>query len=121
MSEAVTWTLAIPGWHPAPINQLLKGRWTASKLKDRDRQMIGTAVLAGGIPRATGQRRVRLLVVWPAGQRSVDKDALYKSLLDALVHSGALKNDSAAWCEPERPRYARGEELITFITLEDLW
>ena len=115
------WTLEIPGWQPTPLNRLIGYHWaTRSKRKVHDAEIVGRAVKVYGIPPATTKRRVSLLVVLPKGKRATDPDSLWKSLLDSLVHAGALKNDSPAWVELAPVRWARGEALETFITLEDM-
>jgi hypothetical protein len=119
--RASCWTLEIPGWMPTPLNKLLHCHWgTASKLKDNDLRVISDALTVYGVPEARAKRSVRLLVVLPKGKRAVDPDALHKSLNDALVRCKALVNDSSRWVQIEQPRFARGEELTTFLTLEDV-
>lgn len=120
------YTLEIPGWHPATYNQLHSGRSWGKKhrLKSEDRETIGRAVLAYGVPPATGKRRVRLLLVLAKGQRACDPDAFFKSLLDGLKECGALRSDGPHWVELTTPRYLRvmdeSEDKAAFITLEDL-
>lgn len=114
------WTLEIPGWAPCRLNQLL-GHWgTASRLKAKDRETIGTACKVYQVPPATGKRLVYLHLVFPKGMRAGDPDSYQKSVHDALVHAGALKNDSHLWCDFRPPTFSRGEEKRTFITLQDL-
>lgn len=115
------WTLCIPGWHPCPLNKLLASHWgKAARLKDRDKSIIANAVRAYSIPPADTKRRVELTVIYPKGQRMHDKDAFDKSLHDALVVSGAIKNDSPAWLEAAEPVYARGNSLCSFITIQEI-
>ena len=40
--------------------------------------------------------------------------------MKALVHSGALFNDSCYWVDYDKPRYARGDVKTTFITLQEM-
>lgn len=116
------WTLYLPGWIPAPLNQLLGNHHKAARLKAHDREIIGRACVAYGVKAAiggcAGRRRVSMLVVWPPGKRAVDPDALFKSTLDALVHAGALWDDSANYVKFDQPLYARGEQAATYITIE---
>lgn len=118
---ATCWTLEIPGWMPCPLNTLIGCHWgTASKRKAKDVSVISDALTLYGVPEARVKRSVRLLVVLPKGKRATDPDSLFKSLCDALVRCKALVNDSSRWVEIEQPRFARGEELTTFLTLEDM-
>jgi Holliday junction resolvase RusA-like endonuclease len=114
-------TLMIPGWMPVPLNKMLGHHWgTATKHKRADRLVVKAAVLAYHVPRAEVRRRVTVLVVLPKGKRAPDPDALYKSLLDAMVEAGALVNDSYRWVVADPVEFARGDKLTTFVTLEDV-
>lgn len=114
-----SWTLRIPGWRPTPLNRLL-GHWAkGARRKKADAEMIVFAVMMGGIPAATEKRTVRLHVVWGPGQRKTDKDSFAKSLLDALQLAGAIRGDSERWVSFPEPTYSRGDELVTFITIEE--
>lgn len=115
------WTMDIPSWSPTPLNKLINSHWgTATKLKAMDKDVIARSKMVGGIPDATCKRRVELLIVHPPGKRFPDPDAFHKSLGDALVHCGLLRNDSHLWVELTQPEFARGESLRTVITLTDL-
>lgn len=115
------WTMHIPGWRPASVNQLLQRHWAlAAKLKKNDQEVVSRAVMAYGVPRASGKRKVSILILIPKGLRTKDPDAYYKSLLDALVRSGALRDDTRNYVEISQPRFGKGEILETFITLEDV-
>lgn len=117
---ASTWTLWIPGWHPTPLNKLMHGHWSiGAKRKKADAQQVATAVRAYGVPPAICSRRLEVLIVLGKGQRACDPDAYLKSLLDALVLAGALKNDNRTWVEWFPPRFARGEIAATYITLSE--
>ena len=113
------WTLDIPGWHPAPLNTLLGHKMKAHRLKSHDREIIGKAVLAYAVPPAEVKRHVNLTLIYPPAQRAVDPDASYKSLLDALVAFGALKNDSHQWVSYDLPVVLRGPVKRAIITLQD--
>lgn len=114
-----TWTLNIPGWHPTPLNKLL-GHWAkAGRLKSHDKEIIGKAVMAGGIPEAFAKRKIELLIIHPPGKRFCDPDAYSKSLLDALTANKVLFNDSHQWVEMDRPEFARGKVLRTVITITE--
>lgn len=99
--------LWLPSWTPWSLNKLL-GHWAERmRRKKRDKEIIQNAVVLHGTPQATRKRKVEVLVVLAKGRKRRDGDNLHKSLLDALVHAGALVNDSNDWCVAERPTYAR--------------
>lgn len=113
----------IPGWLPCSLNKLLGSHWAkAGRMKAADREQIAAAVKVYGIPVAQCKRRIDVTYILPPGKRASDPDSQYKSLLDALVHAGALRNDSHVWAEPRTPRVARGpaEAAGTLVLLEDL-
>lgn len=114
------WTIAVPGWMPTPLNQLMGHFGKRHARKSKDKQTLGVPLLLYGIPEAAGKRRVSLLVVLPKGNRAVDPDALWKSLLDALQHHGVLATDSRHGVELGPVQFARGEELCTYVTIEEV-
>lgn len=117
--QTMIYVLEIPGWLPAPLNQLL-GHWAkAHRLKVKDREMIGKAWLAHGYPKATGLRTVHLYLIGGKNNRARDDDSSWKSTLDALVQCGALVDDSPAYARTGLVRHAKAEQPATFITLED--
>lgn len=113
------WTLDIPGWHPAPLNSLLGHKMKAHRLKSKDRDIIGKAVLAYAVLPADCRRHVHLTLIYPPGDRAVDPDASWKSLFDSLVATGALKNDSHQWVSYDQPTILRGPVKRAIITLQD--
>jgi len=119
LTTQTRWTFCVPDWMPTPLNKLLGSHWgTASKRKKGDRELV--EFYGRGIPAATRKRRVSLLIVLPPKKRACDPDAMNKSLWDALVASGLLKNDSHLWVEQGPIEFARGKSLTTFVTLEDV-
>jgi Holliday junction resolvase RusA-like endonuclease len=70
------------------------------------------------IPAARTKLRLSVLIVLPPRRRAVDPDSVTKSLADALVHAGALRNDSHLWVEHGPVQFARGGRLTTYVTLE---
>ena len=64
-----TWTLRLPGFHPTLLNTVRSRHWSAEhRAKKKDAQVYGTLALVQGIPRATGRRRVHILVSgWERG------------------------------------------------------
>jgi Holliday junction resolvase RusA-like endonuclease len=116
-----SYRLVIPGWHPATLNQWDGRHWSMrARLKTFDRNMVATYALKAGLPRATHKRRVTVTITLAKGERACDPDAHLKSLGDALVHCGLLRDDSRQWVEWAATRYERGAERATTIELEDL-
>ena len=111
-------TIRIPNWHPTFLNQLINVHWAvANKRKKADSRLICTYM--HHLPPATKKRRVKLAIILGKGQLAADPDAYQKSLGDALVHAGQLKNDSHLWVEWAPVKFLRGE-MMTIIELEDI-
>ena len=112
--------VTVPGWRPATINALTKrgNHFSASRLKEWDR--IAVAVSSILIPKAIRRRRVSVEVTMAGRMKPVDPDAIWKSLLDALVAAGLLVDDSANWVELGPFTQVRGAMKATRITLEDM-
>jgi hypothetical protein len=115
----------IPGWHPTPLNELLGNHHKAGRLKAEDRKIVANAVrvhdafLCG----PTSKRKLSVHLILPKGQRAWDKDALWKSLADALVHAEMLGDDNPARCQFGEVTYSRAMDeraAGTMIVLEDL-
>jgi hypothetical protein len=123
VSAGAVQVLYLPDWQPKALNKL-QGHWAKrSKLKGQDRARIAAAAFANRLGRAERPRSVQLILALAKGQRGVDPDASYKSLLDALVHAGLLVNDSPAWCRALPPEYLRclhGARPGAFVVLTDL-
>jgi hypothetical protein len=116
-----THRLVIPAWTPARLNQWDGRHWSMrARLKTFDRNMVATYALKAGLPSATGKRRVIVTITLAKGERACDPDAHTKSLSDALVHCGLLRDDSRQWVEWMPFRFERGSERATTIDLEDL-
>jgi Holliday junction resolvase RusA-like endonuclease len=117
----MTQTLAIPNWHPTPLNKLTNCHWTTRhKLKRKDFEIVMVYAVAQAIQPANGKRRVNLTIVLDKGQRGCDPDAYWKSLLDALNRSDLLWNDSDRWCELGAVNFERATKRATIIELIDL-
>src|SRR4051812_7545214 len=113
-----TYTLTIEGWHPARLNDLLRGHWSRGhRLKKADRQIVGLAARLQGIPPATGKRRVSLTITLGPRQRAGDVDAYQKSLLDSLVQAGLLTDDNRQGVELAPVQFERGPGRSTTIIL----
>lgn len=117
----MTHTLHIPDFHPAKLNTLLSGHWgKGARLKRADREIIAAYAHQSEIPKATGKRKVSLLLVLEKGQRAADPDASWKSLLDALQACQLIRNDNRQGVELGPVEFARGERRRTFVMLEDV-
>ena len=114
--------LTIPGFLPARLNSLMGNRRKAGRLKRRDKEWIICHARMAGIPKATGRRRVTLILTFGKGVRSGDPDAYWKSTLDALVHAGLLAKDTHRGVSIEGPEFRRSKTIqsSTTIILEDI-
>ncbi len=109
--------LALPRM-TCPLNELI-GNWKkAIGLKKKDKTLI--AECGSWIPAATGKRRVSLVVLFAPKRRRVDKDALWKSCLDAMVSLGILVDDSPNYLDLGTVEYFRGPHDGMFILVEDV-
>lgn len=115
------WTMRIVDWMPTPLNKLLGSHWAAAaRMKKRDADVLWQEMVRQHIPVARTKLRLSVLIVLPKGKRAVDPDAITKSLADAAVKCGILRNDSHLWVEHRPVEFARGERLATYLTLEML-
>lgn len=113
-----TYTITIPNWRPALLNELMKAHWdTRNKRKKASKNIV--RCYTQHLPKAEKKRLVRLCLVLGKGQRKCDVDAPYKDLLDALVAAGMLVDDSPLWCEIAPITFMRGD-MATIIQLEDM-
>ncbi len=114
----------VPSFVPTTLNKLMTCHWgTAGRLKQDDKEMIGTYFKCSGIPKATGPRRLSFMVVLPKGKRFPDKDSFPKVVRDALKSCGALLDDTPRLCLDGKVSYARamGEDAWgTLVLLEDV-
>lgn len=110
----------VPDWHPSRINELSALPLGGYKRKKRDRIIIAWRASMCGVPRASGKRLLRLILLFPKGKRMGDPDSYWKSLCDALVQCGALVNDSKDWVELAPVEYFRGATMMSIVILEDL-
>lgn len=108
----------ITQWHPATVNQLLSNRWKAARLKKSDRAIIAHAF--HGRTKAAGRRAIEMEIILKPGQRGADPDAYFKSLLDALVHAGALIDDNRQHVELKPVQFGRSKLWGTYLMLEDI-
>jgi Holliday junction resolvase RusA-like endonuclease len=116
-----TYTLTIPAWRPASVNELLRSVRSRIRLKKRDRAFIVAYARLAAIPPATLARKVSLTITLTGRQRPADADAFWKSLLDALTHAGLLVDDDAAHVQLGGVTFRREQgQGGTEIILEDL-
>lgn len=117
------WRIEIPRWHPTPLNKLLKAHWRErARLKRYDRDVVISHCLLENVPPATKKRRVSMTYIRGRGQVGPvpDVDALWKSLLDALVAASVICDDSHEWVEIAPVAFDRDKSSATIIELEDI-
>ncbi len=112
------WTVTIPNWHPARLNQLIGNRFKAARLKKADRELI--LHYLRNVPSAEGKRRVSVTIVLGKGQRGGDPDCYNKSLLDSLVYWKKLVDDNRQGVELAPLRFERADKPATILELEDM-
>lgn len=114
------WVVTIPGWHPTWTNKLIGcHRMKAHRLKQADAKRIADEAVVAGVTRATGRRRVGVVVQFDRSGRRPDPDNVNKSLRDAIAAAGLVVDDSAKWAEFTEPVIQNGKKA-TVITLEDI-
>jgi Holliday junction resolvase RusA-like endonuclease len=108
--------------HTTLLNVLLKAnRYRARRLKLKDETAVSVCARSADITRAEVPRRVSLHITLGKRQRRPpDRDAWWKSLLDALVACGLLVDDSPRWCDTGTVTYDRASLPSMRVTLEDL-
>jgi Holliday junction resolvase RusA-like endonuclease len=110
--------LEIPDWSPSSVNRLMRRVKERIRRKQADRLIVACHVSQSDIPKATGPRRVSVTVTAPG--RLPDPDNVLKSLLDCLVCSRLLVDDSREWLELGTIRVERGSPRKTVIMLEEV-
>jgi hypothetical protein len=116
----MTWHVTIANWRPRTVNELLSMHWRAcGRAKAGDMNVIAIHCYAAKVPKATGRRAVSIRMVCAKG-RSLDPDAVPKSLLDALVQAGYLMDDNTTWLQFDGCTIERGKQLSTNITIRDI-
>jgi hypothetical protein len=114
------WSIEIPGWRPAALNELMGNHGKAGRLKRADRDVVmGYVRRHVWLPLALAKRRVSLAITLPKGQRRWDIDAFQKSTLDACKHAGIIVDDRDLWVEWGGVKYERGIALSTTIIIEE--
>jgi len=115
-----TQILAIPRWHPAPKNALLRNRWARQKLKNADKEMVAAYARLADLRPATGKRRITLRIYLERAKRGCDPDAYWLSLLDALKAAKLIVDDRKECVVLDPVEYHRAEMFATEIILEDI-
>jgi Holliday junction resolvase RusA-like endonuclease len=111
--------LRLDGFTPTSLNKLV-GHWARrARLKRGDRERVLAAAIDQQIPWAAGKRRVSLIVTLGKGQKKMDPDNCWKSLLDSLCAASLIVDDSDRWCELGGIEWKRGERQ-TVVILEEV-
>lgn len=113
------YTIFIQDWHPTTLNKLLSLHWSrAGKLKKADKAVIWP--YSFGIPNAEGKKSVEIIITLAGPGRSPDPDAYLKTVGDALVACGKLKDDNIHGVEWLPVKLERGKRKATKIVLRDM-
>jgi Holliday junction resolvase RusA-like endonuclease len=116
-----SFTIKIPRWRPALLNELMRSVRTKIRLKKRDREMVCAYAWQAKFPPAVGKRRVSLHVTLCKGMREFDVDAWQKSGLDAMKHAKLIVDDSTGFVEIGPLTFSRNSAAWgTRITLDDV-
>jgi hypothetical protein len=119
-TERKSYTLTVPNWQPARLNQFVGRHWSSGhRLKKSDRILLAGYAMAAAIPPASGKRRVSLEITLSPRQRAGDPDAYWKSVLDGLVAARLLIDDNRQHVELGTVAFRRGDGRQTTIILED--
>lgn len=119
-----SWTISIPNWQPAKINEWDGCHWSKrAKLKKSDRNIIKH--YSKHVPEAAGKRLVKLVIQLGYRQRGGDPDSPWKSLLDALTANKLLVDDNKEYVELAPVEYlpnlsGKDGHTASFITLTEV-
>lgn len=98
----------IPKWYPPSTNRLAGKHWAESgRVKKQARLLIGAMARHHRTPKATGRRRVGLMILYSDARRKCDPDNYWKALLDALKHAKLIVNDDETHVVLETPVFQR--------------
>lgn len=116
------WEIAIDGWRPAALNELVNCHWRKrDRLKKLDRDHVILFAGRARVPLPKNLRRISLRIVLPPKQRRWDIDAFQKSCLDACKHAGLIKDDNPKWARWGGVEYPKQRgPLSTTIVVEDV-
>ena len=116
----MSYIIQVNNWHPHTLNKLMKAHYhAANRMKSGDAQMIAAYARIARVPKAVGRRKLEIKI--QATGKFADPDAYYKSVNDALVTLGYLKDDSSKWVEITPTTFVRGKSKATTIILTDLY
>ena len=103
------------------MNAMFRLHWAErNRRKKADYTVIALEARQQGITKATGPRRVSLVILHAKGRRTVDPDAIWKTLLDGLVKCGLLVDDAPAFLTLGSVSYEIGKQKGLRVILEDL-
>ena len=115
------YTLDIPRWRPALLNELMHSVKGKIRLKKRDREMVCAYTWQAKIPRSTGKRRVSLQGTLGRGMREFYVDAPWKSLNDAMKRAKLIVDDSCKYVEQGPVTFSRDwKNWGTKIIIQDV-
>lgn len=120
----MTWTLALP-MVPMSMNvRERKSHWIRAKELQQITTAVATLASEQRIPAALGRRSVRVTIHKTKRSRVADdpanRDSRAKSILDAMVATGLLLDDSDRWLEWEHVHEGeKRDALETVIELRD--
>ncbi len=118
---AKTWTMTVPQWTPALLNDVMGKHWQrAHKIKRKQAEMLAVYARLQDVPRATGKRKLSVTCYgWPTG-RIPDQDAIWKLLLDSLVRAQLLTDDGPSGLEGAATvEFVRSEKKQTILRFEE--
>ena len=104
------WRIVIPNWIPPYLNTARGRHWNKSAANTRAvADMVKVYALKAGVPLVTDAYRPRRKVTIDEAKygKLPDPDNLLKHTLDGLKLARLIVDDSAKWCEWERPTLER--------------
>lgn len=107
-------------YHPPTINELLKEKWRAARLKKKCVEIMWKSCLEQNLVKASGKRMVSIIITTCKPGRRADPDAYYKATFDALVKCNMLVDDSSKWCDHVSTLITTGDKNKTTIILADI-
>lgn len=115
----------IPFWIPSPLNRVTRGKVRdAIRMAKEDKLQFGLIANSLKSKPSYSVCLVNVVVIWPIGRRMTDKDSLFKILLDCLVSSRIIPNDSPKFCQPGQIHYARAaarhDQYGTLVNLSEI-
>ncbi len=114
--------ISLPNYRPPRTNELFRAKMRGRMALEREcKQFVD--FYGSHVPKATGKRRVSMVVTLAVRQRMPDSDEnCLKAVLDSLVACSLLVDDSRVWCEcvPTEFVLSRKRQPNTLITLEDV-